>query len=110
MVIEEAPPVEMLMTAPGLVSDRRDDLLEHLGLEGGPAVLGVPGVQVDDRGTGVDGGERLLDDLLRRDRQIVALRGHVDRARHRDTDDHLIGIDHSGSPSFSCHASRTSRS
>ncbi len=76
--------------------DRRDDLLEDARLERGPAVLGVAGVQVDDGRARLRRGQGLGDDLRGRDREVVALRRHVHRARHRGADDHAVGLPHDG--------------
>src|SRR6185295_12274812 len=58
-----------------------------------PPVLGVPRVQVQDRRAGLGSLERVLGDLLGRERQVLRHRRRVDRAGDRAGDDHFVGHD-----------------
>jgi len=69
--------------------DPGQELHEDLGIGGRLAVLGIAGMKMDDRGSSLRGGNGLLGDLPRGDRQMGRHRWRMDRAGDGAGDDHL---------------------
>ena len=74
----------------GALLDARQEPRERLGRLVGLAGLRVAGVQMEDRGAGLGGRDRLLGDLIGRDRQIGRHGRGVDRAGHGASDDDFV--------------------
>ena len=74
--------------------DARQELHEHGGIGRRPAVLGIARMQMEDRRPGLGRLDRLLGDLVRRDRQMRRHGRRVDRSGDGAGDDHLAGFGH----------------
>jgi hypothetical protein len=74
----------------GLLLDARQELHEPLGGRVGLAGLGIAGVQMDDRCTGLGRGDGFGGDLIRRDRQIGGHRRGGDAAGECAGDDGFV--------------------
>ena len=74
--------------------DARQEARERLRRLVGLAGFGIARVQVQDRGAGLRGCDRLGGDLIRRDRQIGRHGRRVDRAGDRAGDDDFVGDSH----------------
>src|SRR5262249_51253526 len=71
--------------------DARQELAEDFRIGRRPSVLRIARVQVQDRGAGLGGVDRLGGNLVGRDRQRVRHGRRVDRAGNCAGDDDLVG-------------------
>ena len=75
----------------GRLLDARQKLHVDARVRRRAAILGIAGMQVQDRGAGIGGIDRLGRDLIGRDRQRIRHGGRMDRAGDRAADNDFVG-------------------